>query len=481
MKLVSPPSFHTHCLGKRLRGPRVDDYARCVGCGRTTVTKNSSRTKTFKKCPLGSGPGGRLCNVCASAVPDEVEASCKAWKNFLNPRETCTRCAKPCDTWAFCVSCSRPHCISCIVPETWTHFCEYGKVSILCLSCCPDHYRLVSASNPGFCFLCRKVHSPDSLPACQDPSGAQPRLVREILAGMSVSPSTVGLSPSVSQVSMTSILAQSLVESAGRASGAGPNLTNVPGPSTAPGTILSQSRNHPNNSAAPSPTQLPPPQSFNLSDFVRVLDPYVDEYQGSPQRPAPAPRQPHLAPSFKFASAAPSLPSNNQQPSPVLALNKTDPACLLASACEQAVSKGIAASLLPIARALEANALSLAAISKLLEQPRSSSSSSVSTCMTDTEKSTYVTEAAIEAAETQQRRVTPLMLADFDVAMARLVATIESSHQSSASGPAKFLDPKICAECKRPFNPTQPRHKVCQICFSSNKGRGQSKGNSRRR
>ena len=479
MKLVSPPSFHTHCVGKRLRGPRVDDYARCVGCGRTTLTKNSSRSNTFKKCPLGSGPGGRLCSVCASAVPDQVEASCKAWKNFLNPRETCTRCAKPCDTWAFCVSCSRPHCISCIVPETWTLFCEYGKVSILCLSCCPDHYRLVSVSNPGFCFLCRKVHSPGTLPECQDPSGAQPRLVREIIAGMSVSPSTVGLSPSVSQVSMTSILAQSLVESAGRASGAGPNLTSVPGPSTVPGTILSQSRIHNNNSTTPSPIQLPPPQSFNLSDFVRVLDPYVDEYQGSPQRPAPTPRQPHLAPSFKFTTAAPSLPLNNQQPGPVSAVDKSDPATLLASACEQAVSKGIAASLLPIARALEANALSLAAISKSLEQPRTSSSSSVSTCMVDTEKSTYVTEAEIEAVKTQQRRVTPLMLADFDDAMARLVATIESSHQSS--GPPKLLDPKICAECKGPFNPTQPRHMRCQRCFLSNKGRGQSLGKSRRR
>ena len=522
--------MHKHYISKRLGGPQVPDAHRCVSCSRTTVRRSKQKSVELPhvKCQAGSGAGGRLCAQCFESIPQGTPDNCHVWVNLLKPKAVCCRCSKPLDQWANCVNCERPVCIGCLVPETWSLFCEHGVNSCLCLGCCPASALVKPTGRPSFCILCREEHVDGVSPKCQNPESDHPLLVQSIVQGRVLSEinsraslSRACASANISVTSVFSSIAEKIV-SASHISSKLPSASALPSVSQlsvirrdsdialnlcAPSV---NANNHGRTSHQPkilattptitpikyqSPPTLPSamspmvvnPVTFSMSDPEFQKDPDSLPFHLRAKKPSTSPNKPASIPKLHHVSAPDQTPAT-QHP----LVEETGPlrlGGLLAEGAGVLPSPGAAeyyaaalsATFAPLAKAIQLQSANFShlesALAKLSDSRSSSASERYSIYVPGPkEKITMVTEDDIRNEFNLLESTAPVLYGDFTSSMRRLESKLDrltfkhtqpevaNSRQSSGSSEARF-----CKTCGKEFVPRNQSHFICPPCFTSRK------------
>ena len=344
----------------------------------------------------------------------------------------------------------------------------------------PNRYlRIKPKSRPDFCILCRHEHAPDVVPVCQDPEADHPRLVLDIMENRSVSlaPSLEMLS--VSRTSIASSVLGPACEPGSRAPPRGfsnsitnPTVFRFPEP-------LSSSSQRPSRDISSQPIgldvnqnqnqvmfgPLPPPKTFNLSDFQRTFSNCHDH-------------------SSRVINSQPTPHNQEQKSPPLLPCNRSDnihvqPSVVagnvdaLQSACVTAINSGLTTVNLPIMRALEATAASLKSIEAALAS-KASSTSTFEYSLGPRDKSTFVNEDVWDEVVEQRNGSTPVMMSEFTSAMDSLTSEIRRLVKSQYQSKQNRRDESVsstansaCKNCRKSFTPAHKDHKLCKACHAA--------------
>ena len=165
---------HVHPIGPARRGPKVHDDWRCIICGTSTKTQ-----KKFIKCQASNSPGGHLCELCVSKLPNDCVANtCDDWVSLLIKNEMCHICLKvdkdkECHE---CVICAKPTCKPCTLPESYNLAIWTGKETFICKSCVHADDTTIPLNAPSnYCILCMDAHpNNEGITLCTSPDNEVP-------------------------------------------------------------------------------------------------------------------------------------------------------------------------------------------------------------------------------------------------------------------------------------------------------------------